>query len=217
MPACNWGAVPPTLMHLHPAVVSNEVFPGQNRAKYGNVNIKVPTKMEVYTCLYPNSKLESPAWLNFSLFFVKIMWSCESNYGSLVVIEGRYRSTSENALLVSCNDTRVGGQVDSSHKPTRSLQCGATIHSWWGLRWLGCQNYTKPTKQDHESSCISNTPLKINMEPKNGRFWRWFSFSNRWFSSSMLIFQGVCSIVAVAPPPMLLTDLSCHTSNQIAM
>ena len=34
-----------------------------------------------------------------------------------------------------------------------------------------------------------STPLKINMEPKQCRFGRWFSFSNRWFSRVYLFFR----------------------------
>ena len=39
------------------------------------------------------------------------------------------------------------------------------------------------------------TPLKINMEPKKWRFGRLFSFSNRWFSGSMLNFRGVYTYI----------------------
>ena len=38
---------------------------------------------------------------------------------------------------------------------------------------------------------IPFTPWKIDMEHKNRRFWRWFSFSKRIFIGSMLIFRGV--------------------------
>ena len=34
------------------------------------------------------------------------------------------------------------------------------------------------------------TPWKINMEPENDGFGRWFSFSIGWFVGSMLIFRG---------------------------
>lgn len=69
MPTCNWGAVPPTLMHLHPAVVSNEVFPGQNRAKYGNVNIKVPTKNGGLYMFIPKFKTWISSMIEFFVVF----------------------------------------------------------------------------------------------------------------------------------------------------
>ena len=60
------------------------------------------------------------------------------------------------------------------------------------LKALASQEPEKMVGFDHESPIV--TPLKINgwniiMEVDG----RWFSFSNRWFLGSMLIFQGVCT------------------------
>ena len=57
--------------------------------------------------------------------------------------------------------------------------------------------YLRPADLETEAQILcglESIPLKINMEPKM-KVWKGyfhlFSFSNRWFSGSMLIFQGV--------------------------
>ena len=51
-----------------------------------------------------------------------------------------------------------------------------------------CEMWLLVMKNSHKRSL---TPPKTNMEPKKWGFGRWSSFSNRWFSGSMLVFRGV--------------------------
>ena len=67
----------------------------------------------------------------------------------------------------------------------------------------------KKSKADHLGQIH---PRKTNMEPKNGGFGRWSSFSNRWFSGSMLVFRGVI-LGGIGVPPLFLPWSSRSTSR----
>ena len=84
-----------------------------------------------------------------------------------------------------------------------------TIHGAY-MGYTYC--YYLSLSHDHQENSRSNMfpvpmecwicvhPWKLTWNPKSWRFGRWFSFSNRWFSGSMFIFQGVSVDQETVPP-----------------
>ena len=124
----------------------------------------------------------------------------------LVVIEGRYRSTSENAW--KCLACEL--QWHPCWWPSGLLTQTNVAFAMWCYQSFVMRSEMVGMSKLHQTNeagprviinwLVVSTPLKNKtyLKPPPSKF-------------------RICSIVAVVPPPMLLTNLSCHTSNQIAM